>query len=178
MEDYFTVRYSTIRYMDTCIFFWHTVILARIIIVTANIINNTFVAFTDSWGIAVIVPNFRRTIRFSRVMTRIIPIRITGVVFNYCTTTINVIISYKIYNIQNKMHLNLIELSLKADVITFEYITLLIYSSDQKYIIFVNSVNLLKNRFCAISEVLMVELLLTTVKKLIVWVITRTNETK
>ena len=62
------------------------------------------------------------------------------------------------------MHLNQTELSLRLDVLTFEYITLSIHSSDQKYINFVNSVNLLKNRFRTMSEKLIVELLLTTVK--------------
>ena len=78
----------------------------------------------------------------------------------------NAIISYKMYNIPHKMHLNQTELSLRTDVLTFEYITLSIQSSDQQYFIFVNSVNLLKNRFCVISEVLIVELLLITVNKI------------
>ena len=44
----------------------------------------------------------------------------------------------------------------------FEYITSLLQSFDQKYIICVNSINLLKNVFYTLSNVFIVELVLTT----------------
>ena len=49
------------------------------------------------------------------------------------------------------------------DVLTFDYTTLLVHSFDLKYIICTNNMSLLKDRFYTLSEVFIVELLLTTV---------------
>ena len=87
------------------------------------------------------------------------------------------IISYRTYNnIQNEMYLNSSELPLRTDVLTFEYITLLLHSFDQKYIICVNSMNLLKNRLCTLSNVFMLDLLPTFIKTYQLYEFTRTDE--